>query len=418
MLWREVAVHQPWWKVLPAKPQYELRWSVVALLGGGAAVAAYKVSNRKRPPIIKIDPLMISSEGMIPGSALLENGRVPDCQVRLAIKRGDAYVVIGAGIRVENYLITPTHNGQHGLDLYMLKHDKAVKVDTEGEIILAADVSAFPLLETTWSQLGVKQAKLGPLARNANVTVTSSCDAKYSIGTARPSSDILGRVVYDASTMPGFSGSAYMNGNVCVGMHCHGGVRGGGYEMLYLWVRLKAQINEVPEESADFILQASKDQGYKLEELNAGKTVIRLDSGHYHLATDEIVSRMKALKNSASWYDQCLEEEYENELDRRGDYEPEMALIPSDTYQGEFRRPQERGSRGQQPRSPMDSSSKESSRVLPLTDRQRVMKELSNISIAQLDRFLRSRKNGKRRVKITPQQTPVPGPSGIASTTN
>lgn len=54
--------------------------------------------------------------------------------------------------------------------------------------------------------------------------------------------------------MPGFSGSAYMNGTVALAMHCHGGCRGGGYELLYLWARLKMVLDQVPEDSAEFFL--------------------------------------------------------------------------------------------------------------------------------------------------------------------
>lgn len=417
LFWREVAKPQPWWRITKPKPEYELRWAVLGGIVALGGYAAYRYKTRDRPIVIKIDPIMIASESLVPGSPLLENGRIPDCQVQLAVKRGETYVIIGGGVRVENFLITPTHNGHHGQDLYMIKNGKAVKIDVTGEFMLAADVSAFPLLESTWSQLGIRQAKLGPLNKAATVTVTSSCDSKYSIGSVKPSQDIIGRMTYDASTMPGFSGSAYMNGNVCLGMHCHGGVRGGGYEMLYLWCRLKAQTKEIPEESGDFILNAARDQSWTHEELNDGKTVLRLDSGHYHLATDEIMVRMRSLKNSKSWADEVEYEDYEKELQSRG-YEPEGLLIPRDTFQGEFRRPAVRAGPGRQQSAPQVSLSTAEKPVLQPTKRQKLINRLQSISTEQLELFLASKGIGKLRARTMRQQTQAPGPSGIASTSN
>lgn len=326
-------------------------------------------------------------------------------------------MIVGGGIRVENYLITPTHNGQHGCDLYALRGDKAMKIDLDSEMLLAADVSAFFMPVSSWSNLGVKCAKLGPLAKVANVTATSSCDHKYSVGHLRPMTDVMGRIAYDASTMPGFSGSAYMNGNVCMGMHCHGGARGGGYEMLYLWVRLKAQLDQKMEESSDFILAQASEQAYTIEELGGNKAVIRMDSGNYHLASDEIIHRLRRIQSDqeTDWAELAEEDNYRSELDRRG-YEPEALLQPQEVFSGESRRPAARATPGPKiPAAPKASSSSTVNVQRPLTRRQQLMRGFACISTRQLESFLRSNHIGTRLKPTTDQRTPVQKPSGTAS---
>lgn len=392
------------------------RYGPHILLGAaslGAATALYKMRTRK--PVIMVDPLKVSSEGILAGHPLMEGGRIPACQVTVAIQVNDKIIIVGAGIRIENFLVTPTHNGISGCKLFILgnspTNNAAEEIDVRGELFLAADVSAFPVPESVWAKLGVSQAKLGPLGNEATVTVTSCCDKKYSVGTLQPVKP-LGRVNYKSSTQPGFSGSAYMNGSTCVGMHCHGGVQAGGYEILYLYNRLKANQGVKNEDSGDFFLEQAKS-GFETEDLGE-QVVVRLSGGHYHLTTPDIVRQMRKLRGSTRWDEQVELAELEEELDTRDDYVPESALQAG--FPGEGRAP---GGKVSQPaqvtiKRSMASSLSESSVKPRLTKRQAMMKTVEGLSLKEL-KTLVSQMKSKQPSKPSTQQTPVQKPSTQAS---
>lgn len=298
--------------------------------------------------------------------------------------------------------------------MYVVKGNTALPLDMAGEVILAADVSAIPMLEAQWSRLGVPMAKLGPVAGPATITVTSSCDKRYSVGILRPSQEIMGRTLYEASTEGGFSGSAYMNGGVCLGMHCHGGAYGGGYEGLYLWNRLKQSKAEIPEASEDFLVASAKTQRWRMEDLG-DSALVRMESGHYHMATSELAAKLRDLKGSTGWADQMERDEIEEELDRRG-YEPEC--VPQPTYPGEGRGPVARATPGRSEIAQKASESSEVDAQPPLTVQLPKMKVLRAQSHEQLCDILLSLKTGKPLPPITNRPTPVPGPSGKASSAN
>lgn len=296
--------------------------AAVATVGGGVAVyAGYRHIKRTRTSV-QVDPLAVAPEGLVPGSPLIRNGKIPSCQVSVgSIGPEGEIMLVGAGIRVEDYLITPTHNCHFGRKLVIFpdgRFEQRVELDPDSEISLAADVSAFPVPEQTWARLAVARAKMGPVATAVTVTVTSSCDKTYTVGSLKPNQTAIGRIFYDASTMPGYSGSAYMNGNTCVGMHSHGGVRAGGYEILYLWVRLKINNKEAPESSEDFLRKLKGKRNLQVEEL-ADDVIMRTPTGHYHLTTKQLYDRLETLRED-DWADEVERDEIERELDNREEF--------------------------------------------------------------------------------------------------
>lgn len=270
-----------------------------------------KTFKRFRKSQRVVDGLAVCSEGVNPNSPLLELGKIPKGQVAVALKKDGNLHIVGGGIRVEDYLITPTHNTYHGYECWILHDSKEAKVDTETAIDLAADVTAFSVAESTWTRLGVAKVRLAPLRDSATVSVTSSCDRKYSVATLTAASP-MGRVVYEGSTQPGFSGSVYMNGTAAVGMHNHGGVRGGGYELLYLYQRLRAAIDQPCEDSTEFMLKEAR-RGYLYEELGNDAVVVRFADGNYHRTKREILERMTKL-DTKKWADEVEREELQEQL--------------------------------------------------------------------------------------------------------
>lgn len=289
----------------------------------GAVYLGYRLIRRRKVDglIVSVDPMMTSPEGAVPGSPILEGGRLPAGQVKLAIKRGNELMIVGSGLRMEDHLITPTHNVMSGHDLYMITERDRIRIDTANELMLAADVSAFPVPETSWALAGIARIKMAPLAAEKTVTVTSGCDQTYTIGRLR-STQPLGRVHYLASTKPGYSGSAYMDGQSCVGMHNHGGAMAGGYEVLYLWCRLKHALQQIPESSEDFMRRLSKKKRLQFEDLDQDYSLVRQKSGHYHLASRDLRRQLQELReanrrNPGNWAEEAEEQQIRQELAAR-----------------------------------------------------------------------------------------------------
>lgn len=379
------------------------RTVAVAATGLALVAGVYGYRRWRRPQRVLVDPMMVAPEGLVEGNPLMEGGRIPSCQVRVAVKsdNGDL-VVLGGGVRILDCLVTATHNTLAGKDLYILTDKGTAKVDTSTEMVLAADLSAFKVSRPTWSNLGVSIAKLGPMGSAPTVSIVSSCDKRYSVGTLRCSRETMGRVGYYGSTQPGFSGCAYMNGTVCLGIHMHGGTQAGGYESLYVYHRLQMELEE-PGESGSYLLEKA-DEDYQVESLGDDFALVRFSSGHYHRTTQDIVDLMKKKKGSKNWVDMMEYEELEQELANRDDYQPEgrLSLV---TFPGESQRP-----RGKRP-PPVVSTreSKDSTRAAEgtqrkPTERERLISQLSSISNAQLRAFLEA-SSSRTRSQPTASQT-------------
>lgn len=316
------------------EPTYELR-SPAALLGCLAAIPFVIILKRLSRKNKKrfVDQLAVSPEGLIPGSVLLEGGRPPKGQVKVAMLRNEKLCIVGSGLRMENWLVTPTHNTHSGCELWLLGDNGGeIKVDTSTEVQVCPDVVAYRVSEPHWATLRTAAIKMAPVRKHSTVAVTSSCDNKYSVAALSPTAP-MGRVVYAGSTMPGFSGAAYANGMQVLGMHCHGGHVNGGYEILYIYAKLKIAIDEIPESSEDFFM-TELTRGFDYEE-GYNQAVLRVSDGTYHRTSKEVMQRLKQIETSDNWADIMEADELREEL---GSYEPECGELIA-AFQGEDQRP-------------------------------------------------------------------------------
>lgn len=402
MFCKEVVHKQPWWRVTPANQiSYELSYTKMAIVAGVLGVGAYALRRRKPKlaDLIKVDPLRVAPEGLVPGNPLIEGGKIPDCQVQVLVEKDGTYYVVGAGCRIEDCLITPAHNLQTGFTAYIRRGEKMFPLQGH-DMPLAADVVAYKVPESQWSQLGVSRARLAPLGRASSVAVTSCCDNKYSVATLAPHKDMLGRCIYYGSTLPGFSGSVYMNGTACVGMHCHGGAQAGGYELLYLYQRLKLALQQIPEDSAEFFLNAYSSQDPRYEELSEDAVILRSEEGHYHLTTSEVLRKLRSVRNKASqdWNDMMEEEELEQELRNRGEYIPECLEAMPHGHQGEASGSERRVKDQRRSESLPASASISHVPESQFTGQSRQTTAYSELSSSQLRKLLKSRKLQRQRL--------------------
>lgn len=378
---------------------------------------------------IVLDKMVVQPESLVAGSILHKEGKIPPGQVSVAYHINDELRVIGSGLRIENYLVTPAHNTFSNYPLFVVKGSDYAQVTSE-PIPLVADVYAFALDPQIWARLSVPQCKLSPLKDMATVSITSSCDGQWSISTLRPDKPI-GRTSYSGSTLPGFSGAAYASGKQILGMHTNGGANGGGYESLFLWCRLKVETNEPPEATEDQEDEAFRDGDFTYQDFGDGtdataRTVTaRTNKGHYLNTSPAVISKYETLLDVKK---RSVERRFAD-LARAGkggwaseeeddDYIPEnLGTTGKEGWSGEGQRPagKPQGVSGPAPKSsPKVSSSSAKTVQLPLTAVQSLLALVEKFSTKQ-PKQQGSRKRSSKRAPSTSQQTPQQQQSGRAS---
>lgn len=419
------------------KTRCDVRWvpviatifAALIVIFGLKRIVRWSLRPRVRPTY-EVDPLLIQQESLVVGKPLMNGGKQPKCQVTLATRRNEVRMLMGGGFRLLDYLVLPTHVMHAGQGkVYVLANDKEIEIPKDVETLdLAADLLAIRIPQSEWSKIGVSQAKLGPISGSPTVQVTSPCDQKFSIGRLSLGKS-FGRVEYDSSTQPGFSGAAYMNGTVCVGMHLHGGLVAGGYEALYVYARLKHTLfmNGVEDEAnkaspggsdwaPDYqdVLEFEELEERMVDGKRERRAIVRMKSGHYHITRAELLDKISRMKDSSDWADQMEVEDAKEQL-AAGAYIPEAAMNPSKgmEFSGEGRRPAGRAAPGQEKSRPQQGSkSSTAGERRPRTDREKLLLELSSVSNQQLREYLASVKNGQKRARAMSLQTPVQALNG------
>ncbi|APG75810.1 hypothetical protein 1 [Hubei sobemo-like virus 19] len=162
----------------------------------------------------------IKFEAMVEGSHFVK-GDIPKYQVAI-LKAGllrDVHV--GFGIRVNDFLVVPSHViNEVGNDLLLKKNGK-IQVSIGQRIIsdYVSDLAYLPISSTVWASLGVTRANLAKesLALAAMATVTGN--EGQTTGLLRKCA-IPFFYTYTASTVPGMSGAAYVSNNMVHAVHC------------------------------------------------------------------------------------------------------------------------------------------------------------------------------------------------------
>lgn len=247
------------------------------------------------------------------GSHLISDMSAPSCQVLICQSNSSGYLALGAGVRVDNYIVAPSHVMAMEVDLVIRgKNGAFLDISSSQVIEVAADLVAVELSETAMSRLGVAKPRLGVLGASKAVSLTSSVDCRSSTGILGAKSP-MGRCEYTGSTTPGFSGAGYMDGSILYGMHQGGGNANYGLEALYIWSRLKVSRDERPEQSEDFLFGSrAAAQATQAEEIG-DHAVVRSHDGHYLVisAEDYLTRKRDAERRleTDNWADQVEAEE-------------------------------------------------------------------------------------------------------------
>lgn len=162
---------------------------------------------------------VINGESIQPGSQFRPKAAMPRCQIEVYTPGVLYDTFIGYGIRVDDVLVMPTHV-YHNADNGLLLKTGAKSYLLEATPILSeilSDVCYFLLDGSIWAQLGVSSAKVtGAPNGSKPVVVTGPRGASSGFVSRNTAPYILN---YTGSTIPGYSGAAYVHNGSVIGMH-------------------------------------------------------------------------------------------------------------------------------------------------------------------------------------------------------
>lgn len=191
----------------------------------------------------------------------------PSSQARVGIMRDGQFVVLGSCVRFDDHLVGPDHVLGGEADRYAYGKQTYISLYGKDRLILGTDLVAVPLTKKDLSTLGLKSCSIASVPDSGAYAQIVGPVGKGTTGLLRNDARCFGRLVYDGTTLAGYSGSGYTIGTQVAGIHQNGGAVNGGFSASFVWARLKAALKQKPEASEDWLLG----------QMDAGK-VIRWDS--------------------------------------------------------------------------------------------------------------------------------------------
>lgn len=163
----------------------------------------------------------IQGEAAIPGSPLRDISAVPPCQVEIHKPGIFVSTFVGHGIRYEDILVAPVH-----VLLRAASNDEILLVTSRGKVLVGcnlvysakvSDVAYQLISPSVWAGLGVSRAsvmKSSPVA--VSCTISSRDVSATGFVKKAPQPYLL---QFCGSTLPGFSGAAYVSNGAVYGIH-------------------------------------------------------------------------------------------------------------------------------------------------------------------------------------------------------
>lgn len=161
----------------------------------------------------------IRLEAMVEGSAFVTEN-TPSYQIPI-YKVGmifDSFV--GYGVRVEDYLVIPTHvvKAAGGKIMFVAGTEKIAITSAPIPSRIWNDLSYYPIQTCTWASLGVSKAGK-PVSVDKATAAKCTGQQGASVGLLKRADIFVGAMEYRGSTMPGMSGAAYTINSRFAGIH-------------------------------------------------------------------------------------------------------------------------------------------------------------------------------------------------------
>lgn len=336
------------------------------------------IRRRVGPLQVQYDPQLFRK------SCILESRRegsdesvmtMPKSQCRIGIKRDGVLIVVGCAVRFDGgYLVGPDHvlGGDETEPKYAYGSQSTVSLRNKERIPLDTDLVAIKLSDAELSTIGISVCKINAIPDCGSFGQIVGPESKGTVGIIKADARCFGRVIYEGTTLGGYSGAAYTVGAFVVGLHQMGGQLNGGYSASYVWSLLRLALNQRLESSDEWLLGQFK-AGRRLTWRNTGDPdlVQIVINGAYSVVERDSMSR--AFGNN--WLDSDTIERATHEMSY-GDYECTAAGEANSSKSGV-------------------SSQLENTPALDQQSLQDIMNELQTLSKKQRAGILRSIKQCK-----------------------
>lgn len=182
---------------------------------------------------------------------------IPRCQAKVGVIRDGKFVVLGCAVRFENnVLVAPDHviGGEELENKFVSGTQSMVSLKDKERIPLSTDLSMIILTDSEFSKIGISVCKIQPVSDVGAYASVVGPLARGTTGTLKNDPRCFGRVVYEGTTIAGYSGAAYTSGNVVLGIHQMGGMINGGFSASYVWTLIRQEKGLRFESSEDWLL--------------------------------------------------------------------------------------------------------------------------------------------------------------------
>nr|QLL27741.1 hypothetical protein [Leveillula taurica associated sobemo-like virus 1] len=205
------------------------------------------------------------------------NFPIPNNQAVVGYERPDGFHAIGCAVRfkdstvgktVKCNLVAPLHVfmdfEKTGEKLYAKGRQTEIRIDEKEIHILDTDLGLITLTPADMATIGVSALNVIAVPDHGLFCQIVGPEKLGTTGLLTRSQFLYGRVVYNATTQPGYSGAAYCSTNQLAAMHDTGGVVNGGYSASYVKSMITYHYGEYSESTPDFLEMHYKRGGGKL----------------------------------------------------------------------------------------------------------------------------------------------------------
>lgn len=272
------------------------------------------------------EPVVVDDRGLICLESYREGSKetampMPkfQCGIMIENSKGE-FRLHGHAIRfTRNWLVAPAHVLDDTITKYAKGSQRHISLKGKERIPLATDLVGVKLTEGEWSTIGCQTAAVGMVPYLGTLVTVAVYGNEGTSETLVHDSKIFGRVIYNGTTRPGYSGAAYEDTGRVVGIHTHGGESNGGINASYVLARLNYIDRHKQEDSAEWLETLFRTQGdIKYKEYGADEIMIMGDDGRYDLVDRSNVVKVfganyanrygvLSLKKRPSYQDEVLE---------------------------------------------------------------------------------------------------------------
>lgn len=300
-----------WFSIVYASYRYNLHKKVFQWLVKNLPLVREMVCFWKGPEIKPAKP-EATAGGRVNGGRVMESARPGSVEIPLTMAK--AQVLIGqykngnleshgCAVRMRDFLVLPDHvlsyyrrSGETGKVFAFCDKGKAsvkpVELTDKEVFQLDTDLVYLKLTHVEWSTMGAGTMNiLHEIPPNGVYSQIVGHAGLGTTGQLRHDGTCFGRVVYEASTFPGYSGAIYVVANRIAGIHQSGSdTVNGGYSASYVWATISF-LEKMQEESTEDWLREQyfdNDSWLEIDQTWHGLDTARVRvKGRYHIVMRE-----------------------------------------------------------------------------------------------------------------------------------